>query len=130
MFRVDFLTASSCSLKPPEKPTPHPYGDVRPHTATGINRIDCMDINRMKSQFEDTPVSVYFENRTAQRLYLVWRNHNGQRITKYIVPPAQNIRFQTYFSHPWIIADSRGYCVEGFIPDDTRAELIYKDTMF
>lgn len=81
-----------------------------PHWAT------CQAQPTARSQRSDIPVSVVFRNRTDGYRSLMWIGFDGTPVQYASLNPGETFSVNTYVTHPWMITDGPGNCIEMFMP--------------
>ena len=62
-----------------------------------------MDIGKLKSTSQNTPVSITFVNMSSDSVEMLWWNYGGNPVSCGIIPSGANLPVNTYETHPWTI---------------------------
>lgn len=76
----------------------------------------CDTLGREVSRNSDTPVSMTFANRSEGYRSILWIDFNGQPKEYANLNPGESFSINTYLTHPWMITDGPGNCLEMFMP--------------
>ncbi len=63
----------------------------------------------------NTGTSFNLINHAPVTLTLFWLSFQGQRVKYQDVPPGQTRHQGTYLTHPWVVADPAGRCIDLFL---------------
>lgn len=89
---------------------PRPTQPADPRWAT------CDAFGSFVSQNSDIPVAVTFTNRSDGYRVLFWIGFDGAPVEYAALSQGQSFSVTTYVTHPWMITDGPGNCLEMFMP--------------
>lgn len=98
------------SNNPPQSPLPPVNQAFDPRWAT------CDTFRNEISRNSDTPVSMTFVNRSDGYRGILWIDFNGQPKEYANLNPGEHFSINTYLTHPWLITDGPGNCLEMVMP--------------
>jgi hypothetical protein len=93
---------------------------LRDESIPELERLPCSAEATLRSTRADTQALVRFTNQRKDSVELFWLDYNGKRKSYGVIPAGQAQVMQTYLTHPWLIADSLGACLEIRMPDAGR----------
>lgn len=76
----------------------------------------CQQLFKMRSQNSDTPAKITFVSKAATVRAILWLDFNGQPKSYASLQQGESATFDTYLSHPWMIATGPGDCLEIVLP--------------
>jgi hypothetical protein len=76
--------------------------------------IGCDEVEA--SENSDTPTRMTFINESGETRYVVWMNFDGGQQEYAALEDGEEFTVDTYLTHPWIIQNNHGDCVEVFMP--------------
>ena len=79
-------------------------------------KITCDNFNKQSSKQSKTRTTVTFINRTSGSRAILWIDFKGQPIDYAMLDQGQSWTVKTYLTHPWMITDGPGNCLEMFMP--------------
>jgi hypothetical protein len=71
----------------------------------------------LRSQKGTQKTKIVFHNATSGTVHLYWIDYGGKRQSYGSVAPAQTHRQPTYATHPWVVTDQRGRCLNVYFAD-------------
>ena len=80
--------------------------------------MSCKQFGKVRSQRASQSVNVTFVNRSGQYRALMWIDYKGQPVDYGGLNPGQSKTIKTYLTHPWMLTDGPGNCMEMFMPRD------------
>lgn len=81
-----------------------------------VTRLECGAPR--KSLVSDTSLHLVFSNQTKGTVSIYWLDFNGERVLYNTLGPGESDRQQTYVTHPWVIVDAEGRCIEQLVPNE------------
>jgi len=78
--------------------------------------FSCEYENSLKSLAGSISTSLVFQNVRSKDISLFWLNYGGEREFYYTVRPGAQYSLSTYISHPWVVVDEQGRCLELVLP--------------
>jgi hypothetical protein len=102
-----FLAACALDAGPP--PPGVPPGPVGGGQAGGD--YACAEEGTLRSQKSNLQSRLIFTNRLPFPVQLHWLDYNGRREPRLTLAPGETGVQPTFFTHPWLAADSSGRCV-------------------
>jgi CubicO group peptidase (beta-lactamase class C family) len=73
----------------------------------------------LKSEDASFPTPIMFTNRTPHNVSLFWLDYRGERVAYKTLRSGEAYTQETYISHPWVIVDSHGACLQIVLPGNT-----------
>lgn len=96
-----------------------PVNQTSADAAGGI--FSCKYENGLKSLAGSVSTNLVFRNKRPTDISLFWVNYEGQRIFYSTVHNGAQYALLTYISHPWVVVDEQGQCLELVLPGKTTA---------
>ena len=91
----------------------HPQGFVtRLIDTTALSSSRCSQVDHARPQDSDNRARLRFINQSAKTLSGYWIDYYGQRKLKFTLEPGQFSELPSFATHPWLIVDEAGNCVE------------------
>ena len=84
--------------------------------AGSAEAASCGQFGNLRSQESRTKVTVTFVNRTNAYRSVDWLDFNGRPVNYANLNPGETYRVDTYLTHPWMITDGPGNCVQMVLP--------------
>lgn len=81
----------------------------------------CQAQSGARSLRSDVPVSVVFRNLADGYRSVMWIGFDGMPVQYANLNPGETFSVNTYVTHPWMITDGPGNCIEMFMPQPGRA---------
>ncbi len=78
--------------------------------------VSCHSIFGMASQNGDAPQRVTFTNGGDGYRALFWMDYGGAPVFMDHLEPGQSATYDTYLTHPWMVTDGPGNCLEAMLP--------------
>ncbi|GIW23001.1 MAG: hypothetical protein KatS3mg068_2008 [Candidatus Sericytochromatia bacterium] len=98
--------------------------DLVDNVSEGIKKLSCSEEGKIKSSTGKS-INLEFVNNTDKRLGIYWLNSNGVRIPYNKSFNSKVVYKQpTYVTHPWLIADENGNCIQIYLPENESANKI------
>jgi von Hippel-Lindau disease tumor supressor len=79
----------------------------------------CESESRLRSLAGDISTHFTFSNTTSDNLSIYWLDYTGKRVKYYDLAKYSQYTQQTYVSHPWVVVNSQGRCIEVVLPAGT-----------
>lgn len=96
-----------------------PVNDTNADTTGGI--FSCKYESGLKSLAGTYSTSLVFQNSSRSDISLFWLNYEGKRIFYYTLHAGAQYSLMTYISHPWVVVDGHGQCLELVLPGKSTA---------
>jgi hypothetical protein len=111
----------ACDLEPFATPQPPSAGP-----SFGGTRSDyaCAEEARLASQRTNIETRLIFRNASSRPVQLFWLDYDGRRRPHLSLAPGETGVQPTFFSHPWLVADSSGRCVAIYFARRTDSEIV------
>jgi hypothetical protein len=71
----------------------------------------------LRSQKGTQKTNIVFHNATSGTVHLYWINYRGKRESYGSIAPGQTHSQRTYGTHPWVVTDDRGKCLNVYFAD-------------
>jgi hypothetical protein len=78
--------------------------------------VSCAKQQSLRSQKSSTATSMTFVNKTPAARIVMWIDFNGSPQQFSILGPGQSFNVNTFVTHPWLIVDGPGNCIDIFMP--------------
>jgi hypothetical protein len=96
-----------------------PVNDTNSSAAGGV--FACKFESGVRSLESRYSTHLVFRNQSLGKVSTWWVNDRGKRVFYSELAPGEEYSQQTYISHPWVIIDDKGRCLELVLPSsDTR----------
>jgi hypothetical protein len=76
---------------------------------------------RSKKGTEKT--NIVFHNATSGEVELYWINYHGRRESYGSIAPGKTQSLNTYSTHPWVVTDHQGKCLNVYFADAAKHEV-------
>jgi hypothetical protein len=76
----------------------------------------CSERANLRSESSDTPAKVTFVHYSGPRRDVHWLDYSGQAQNMITIKPGQQTTADTFLTHPWMITDASGNCIEIVLP--------------
>lgn len=76
----------------------------------------CSERGSLRSGRYDTPAKVRFVHYSGDRRDMHWLDYAGQAHNFITLKPGQQVTAETFLTHPWMITDGAGNCLEIVLP--------------
>ncbi len=100
---------------------------VTTQAATGTAReLSCSELKSVRSLNSDVATKVTFVNKSGAYRSISWINTTGELQQYGGLNSGDEVTYDTFVTHPWMIATGPGDCLQVFMPDTapTKIELI------
>jgi len=87
-----------------------------PLEPTADNPMTCEAYQGARSQNSHVPATVTFDNRTEGYRSVMWLDFDGVPQQMAALNPGESSTINTYLTHPWMITDGPGNCLEIHMP--------------
>lgn len=94
---------------------------VAPDNTTAA--VACEEEKNLRSLGTQFVTYIYFTNARSEVIRLYWINHQGARQLYATLEHGQTRSFQTYITHPWLVADSQDKCVGIYMPAAVKLDV-------
>ena len=88
---------------------------AQPAALPQLAPIACSQERRLKAQGVEVGTSIEFVNQRSAGVVVYWLDFEGARQKYYDLPAGQTYEQGTYVTHPWLIADANGTCLEIYV---------------
>lgn len=85
--------------------------------------FSCGYESSLKSLAGSISTTLVFQNARPTDISLFWLNYGGEREFYYTVPAGAQYSLSTYISHPWVVVDEQGRCLELVLPGKSTAKV-------
>lgn len=85
--------------------------------------FSCGYESSLKSLAGSISTTLVFQNARPTDISLFWLNYGGEREFYYTVPAGAQYAQLTYISHPWVVVDEQGRCLELVLPGKSTAKV-------
>jgi von Hippel-Lindau disease tumor suppressor protein len=103
--------ASAPAEAPPPAPSPKPVAAPSPSPDPS-----CKDLFKIKSQGSNAKAKITFVNRSGMYRSILWLDFSGQPKDYAGLNNGEDVTLDTFLTHPWMVADGPGDCIEIFMP--------------
>ena len=111
---IDKLNAADSAAASAPEPEPAPVPTVV--ASDPGPDPSCDDLSTLRSQSADTPAKITFVNRSGMYRSILWLDFNGQPKDYGGMNDGEDLTLDTFLTHPWMIADGPGNCIEIVMP--------------
>jgi hypothetical protein len=115
--------AGQLAVSPPA-PSPTsvaPVNDTRADAIGGI--FSCRYEDGLKSLAGSHGTKLVFQNSSRSDISLFWLDYDGKRTFYYTLHQGAQFSLSTYISHPWVVVDEHGQCLELVLPGKSTATI-------
>lgn len=77
----------------------------------------CSEEQHLKSKNADSAIYIEFVNQTTESIINYWLDFEGKRVEYYLLPAGESYIQQTFSTHPWLMANSKGECIGIYEPE-------------
>jgi hypothetical protein len=95
-----------------------------PRGKAGLEDVGCRLARPLKSREGEVATTIRFTNRTSQVVRIYWLNYEGAQELYGYLQPSHSRSFDTYLTHPWVVADGSGDCISTFLPTGKYKEAV------
>jgi type II secretory pathway pseudopilin PulG len=92
--------------------------DIQPITASATS---CSIEGTLRSVSTSPASTIEFLNKTANTIKIYWIDYSGARQYYVDLPPNQSATEQSYDTHPWVVTDAGGNCLDVFVAGKTAS---------
>ncbi len=78
--------------------------------------VSCNKQQSLRSKNSGTPTAITFVNKTPAARFVLWIDFNGSPQQYAILGPGERFNVSTFMTHPWLITDGPGNCIDIFMP--------------
>jgi hypothetical protein len=94
---------------------------VTPDSANAA--VSCEEERNLRSLGTQFSTYINFTNMSSQAVRLYWINHQGARQLYTTLARSETRSFQTYITHPWIVADLQDRCLGIYMPAPVKLDV-------
>ena len=91
-------------------------GPVEVTDGGGQTEFGCDRLGRMRSQNSNTPTEITFANKSNATRGVLWIGFDGVPKDYGNIGPGERRTFKTFLTHPWMITDGPGNCIQIDMP--------------
>ncbi|MFT3697804.1 MAG: hypothetical protein QM831_31985 [Kofleriaceae bacterium] len=84
-----------------------------PPAKSPIDHVACG--TPQKSIVSDTSLHLVFTNHTRGSVTIYWLDFKGERVWYNTLEAGQSYTQQTFVTHPWVIVDDEGHCLDQLV---------------
>jgi hypothetical protein len=84
---------------------------------TAQTGVDCGIADGLRSVVAKRPAVITLSNNTSGNVSVYWLDYEGKRELYSIMRPSETYTANTFATHPWIVTDSTGSCLNIINPD-------------
>ena len=97
------------------------FVNVRPAVGgEAVHRVaetaSCSNEGRLQSLNSAVPAHIVFVSRSVAPRTIYWLNFQGQRVRYGTLAPGARLAFNTYLTHPWLVAKGNDICTTVALP--------------
>jgi hypothetical protein len=86
----------------------------------------CAERSALRSEKSTEPTSLTFVNQSGMYRAILWIDDKGLPTDRAGLNPGEKTRIDTFRTHPWMITDGPGNCVEIVLPAAEPATVVLK----
>lgn len=64
----------------------------------------------------DNSTTITFVNNSSEPVNIHWINYSGERVLYTTLAPSTSYTQGTYLTHPWVVTDALGTCIQAHMP--------------
>jgi hypothetical protein len=76
----------------------------------------CEIEDKLRSLVGEIGTPITFSNLLPHNIQIYWLNYKGERVRYNELAQGEQYTQRTYISHPWVVADDHGRCIEVVVP--------------
>lgn len=80
----------------------------------------CKQLSKNRSQNSNTPAKITFVNNSSMYRAILWLDFTGQPKDYAGLNSGQQVTLDTFLTHPWMVTDGPGNCIEIVMPSAAR----------
>jgi hypothetical protein len=103
----------SDSTQPPPPASPQAAAPLPSRTAT---KVSCKKLGSIRSKYSNRPTKITFVNNSGAYRGILWIDFKGQPKDYANLQAGQQITLETFQSHPWMVTDGPGNCLQIALP--------------
>jgi hypothetical protein len=88
--------------------------------------ISCEQEKNLHSENVMSPTEIVFSNSGAIAVRIYWLNQVGARVLYGELGSGQNLKQQTFVTHPWVVADKQDRCIGIYMPSSTPSDVLLR----
>ena len=91
--------------------------------STRATPMSCDQEKNSRSQVTTESTEISFTNRSPETRRIYWLNFDGVRVLYASLAIGQTVSFQTYMTHPWLVANGADECKAIYMPTSSPHEI-------
>jgi len=99
-------------------------GGGGPADTSGAAADSCAALDGVVSKNGGKTVAVEFVNRTDEYRVLLWIDFDGTPVEYTQLEAGQSFQVETSSTHPWMVTDGPGNCIEKFMPKPGQSQIL------
>ena len=111
----DIVSTRGESLPPPAAPPAAPQSAAPLPTQSATN-VSCTQLGSIRSKYSNRPTKITFVNNSGAYRGILWIDFKGQPKDYANLQAGQQITLDTFQSHPWMVTDGPGNCLQIALP--------------
>ena len=100
------------------------FSDSEKHTTEYA--FVCSNEKALNSKEDSRNATMDFQNNSGETRKIYWLDYNGERVLYKIMKENENFYITTYITHPWIITDGSGKCLEIHMPNNKNNKIVIR----
>lgn len=76
--------------------------------------LPCREVGKLRSEKSATAAKLVFSNQSDSERRITWIDFRGKEQKSIILEPGQDNIQQTFLTHPWLVRDADGKCLQVF----------------
>lgn len=86
----------------------------------------CRDEKVLNSKTDSRHATMDFKNKSGKTRKIYWLDYNGKRVLYKVMKENESFYITTYITHPWVITDSSGKCLEIHMPNNKNNKIVIR----
>jgi hypothetical protein len=111
----DIVSTRGTDGSPPPPVAPQAVAAAALPTETATN-VSCTQLGSIRSKYSNRPTKITFVNNSGGYRGVLWIDFKGQPKDYANLQAGQQVTFDTFQSHPWMVTDGPGNCLQIALP--------------
>jgi len=113
----DIVSTRGADSPAPPPPPPAPQAAASAETPTrSATKVSCKKLGSIRSKYSNRPTKITFVNNSGAYRGILWIDFKGQPKDYANLQAGQQITLDTFQSHPWMVTDGPGNCLQIALP--------------
>jgi hypothetical protein len=107
------IVSTRAESRPPPPAPPQAAAPLPTRKATSVS---CRKLGSIRSKYSNRPTKITFVNNSGAYRGILWIDFKGKPKDYANLQPGQQITLETFQSHPWMVTDGPGNCLQMALP--------------